>query len=135
MKNNVFIGKAKNGELDLGTETNRARLRMCLKENEGRAFKIEMMKTTRTLSQNAFYWLYLGVIERETGNSANDLHELFKRILLPPRYINVMGREVKIPSSTSSLSKTDFSEYMEKICAETGVPIPDPKEAGYYTDY
>lgn len=132
---NIFLAKAKDGKLDFGSETNQARLRMVVKENEGRTFRLEMMKTTRTLSQNAFYWLYLSVIERETGNNANDLHELFKRILLPPRYLTVLGKEIKIPASTASLSKSEFSEYMDKICAETNVPIPNPVDAGFYSEH
>ena len=33
--------------------------------------------------------------------------------------------------STTKLSKAEFAEYPECICAETGVPVPDPQAAGY----
>lgn len=135
MSKNIFIAKAKDGNLDFGSDFNRSRLKEILKENDGKVFKLEMMKSTRTKSQNSFYFLYLNVIEQETGNNSNDLHEYFKRTLLHPKFITVMGQEIKIPASTTELSKHEFGEYLDKISALTGVPIPDPKDAGYYTEY
>ena len=127
----MFIFTAKQGKQDFGSDFNEARFREELKKNEGKRYRIDKVENKRTLTQNSFYWFYLGIIERETGNTANDLHEYFKRIFLPPKYIKVLGKEIKIPSSTTDLKKLEFGEYMEKICAETNVPIPDPKEAGY----
>ena len=131
----IFLFKAKDGKPDLGSDANRARFNDTLKNNEGKTFRIEMCENKRSLSQNALYHLYLSVIERETGNNSSDLHELFKRTLLPPRLIKVMGKELKIPASTTTLTKTEFGEYMMRIEAETGVLVPNPREAGYYTDY
>ena len=31
----------------------------------------------------------------------------------------------------TDLNKNDFSEYLDRIAAETGVPLPDPEAAGY----
>lgn len=111
--------------MDWGSDFNLARLRQHLKEHEGKVFRLEKLKSTRTLSQNNLYWKYLDLIEMETGNNADDLHEYFRRTLLPPKFITAMGKEIKIPRSTTELSKTEFSEYMEKISALTLVPIPD----------
>jgi hypothetical protein len=88
--------------------------------------RVEEEKTVRSLRQNRFYWHYLQVIAEETGNLSDDLHEYFKRKFLPPRYIKVLNDEIKIPASTTGLSKAEFIEYMDKICALTNVPIPDP---------
>lgn len=134
MKKYVFLAKAKDNKLDFGSPENEARLRQCIKDNPNKTFRIEMMQEKRSLSQNALYHLYLGVIERETGNNSGDLHELFKRTLLPPRLIKVMGKELKIPSSTKTLTKSEFSDYMSKIEAETNILVPNPREAGYYVD-
>lgn len=114
--------------MDFGSEYNEARLHNFLLENNGKLFRIEMEKTTRSISQNNLYWMYLGIIERETGNNAKNLHELYRRTLLPPKFITVMGKEIKIPMSTSELKKQEFSDYMDKIYAETNVPIPDTKK-------
>lgn len=135
MKKHIFLFTAKEGKPDLGSDANRARFNDTLKNNEGKTFRIELVENKRSLSQNALYHLYLSVIERETGNNSHDLHEYFKRVLLPPRLIKVMGKELKIPASTTQLTKTEFGEYMEKICAETSVPIPNPADAGFYSDY
>lgn len=129
---NIFLFKAVAGQPDLGSDANRARFHDVLKNNEGKTFRIELVENKRSLSQNSFYWFYLNIIERETGNSSSNLHELFKRTLLPPKFIKVMGKELKIPASTTELSKSEMSDYMEKICAETSVPIPDIREAGYF---
>jgi hypothetical protein len=67
----------------------------------------------------------------ETGDNADDLHEFFKRKLLPPVFKTIRGEEIKLPASTTDLSKSDFAEYLDRICALTNVPLPDPVAAGY----
>ncbi len=124
----TFIFQAKEGKMTWGSVYNHQRFLNCLKENEGKDFRIELLKSTRSLSQNSLYWLYLEVIERETGNSANDLHEYFRRVLLSPKMLKVMGKEIKVPKSTTELEKQEFSDYMDKICAEVNIPIPDTNE-------
>lgn len=88
----------------------------------------EDKRPKRTGQQNRLYWMYLGDIEAEMGNLADDLHELFKRKFLPPRWVTMFDEEVCLPPSSTVLSKTEFGEYLDKICALTGVPIPDPGE-------
>lgn len=131
----VWLVKSNCKGLDFGSDTHRATFNEDLKDNVGKTYRIERVVPTRTLSQNALYHFYLGVIESETGNNANDLHEYFKRTLLKPKLINVMGKEIRVPSSTTELTKVEFGEYMDKICAETNVPIPNPEEAGYVSNY
>lgn len=108
---------------------NHGRFRQCLKENEGVDFRIEKLISTRSMSQNSLYHLFLDVICKETGNDHNNLHEYLKRELLPPKFIKILinGKEVerKIPASTTELNKTDFGDYMDKISSLTNVPIPD----------
>jgi len=86
--------------------------------------EVELEKAKRSLDQNALMWFYLGVIEKETGNLATDLHELFKRLFLPPIPKKILGVEFKVPNSTTYLSKADFGEYLDKISAFTEIPIP-----------
>ena len=131
----MFNAIIKNGKLDLGSEYNKARFRQWCSEREGKRMKIEPVVTPRTTLQNNYYWLYLSIIELETGNNANDLHEYFKRKFLLPVFISItikgVKKEVKIPRTTTKLNKIEFGEYLDKICAETDVPLPDPIEAGY----
>lgn len=86
---------------------------------------VDKKKDKRTINQNSFYWLYLGVIADETGEDIYDLHRFLKRKLLPPEFKEILGETIKLPASTTELNKIDFGRYMEKICALTGVPIPE----------
>ncbi len=88
--------------------------------------QIEDDKPKRTLNQNALMWLYLDHIEKETGNLATDLHELFKRKFLPPVPKKILGVEFKLPASTTDLTKQGMSEYLDHICVFTNIPIPEP---------
>lgn len=88
--------------------------------------EIKKEKGVRSLSQNDFYWLFLNQIEKETGNISTDLHALFKRKFLPPIPKSILGVEFKVPASTTTLSKAEFSDYMDKISAFTEIPIPEP---------
>lgn len=101
-----------------------------LEQNDGKKLvvEIEVEKSRRSLDQNAFYWLYIGVIEKETGNLAYDLHELFKRKFLPPIPKKILGIEFKLPASTTELTKVEFGEYLDKIAAFTEIPIPVIKD-------
>jgi hypothetical protein len=127
----VFIAISRDGKLDLGSELNKARLTEDLKMNPNAQYRIERLVPTRTNSQNALYWAYLGFIEHETGNLSDNLHEFAKRKFLPPKFITINGEEIKIPSSTTDLNKIQFGEYLDKICAWSNVPIPNPEDMGY----
>lgn len=103
---------------------------------EGKRVSLEVRpwSSKRSTSQNRYYWTYLEAIEAETGQNANDLHEYFKRIFLKPVEKTILGKRILFPGSTTHLGKQDFSEYLDKICAETGIPLPDKTLAGYLPD-
>lgn len=126
----TFVATALNGKLSFGSEYNEIRLRQFLLDNEGKQLWLTKPQTQRSKLQNNFYWAYLGIIEQETGNNSNDLHEFFKLKLLPPKEITIRGKEknhiLTTTRSTTELTKAEFTDYLDKICALTGVPIPDP---------
>ena len=76
---------------------------------------------TRSKGSNSFYWVYLTEIEAETGNDKMLLHEIFKRKFLAPRFVMVLGKEYKLPATTTTLNPTEFSDYIRKIEVETGI--------------
>lgn len=129
-----FTGKKLNGLFAHDTPTKWRDYLAGLPEDTKLVIDIDKAKNKRSLSQNAFYWLYLGVIENETGNTAQDLHELFRRKFLKPTIKTILGKEYTLPSSTTSLSKHEFTEYLDKICAEVEIPIPDPSLAGFQSN-
>ncbi len=106
-----------------------------IENNQGKQIVVEAPRPVRSGQQNRYYHLYLNVISQETGNDADDLHEWAKRKFLPSRFIKVNGEEMRIPGSTTTLTKVEFGEYMERICAATEVPLPDPELAGFIVNY
>lgn len=127
MKHPLFVFKAVSGKPHFA-EQSEILFRQHLREHEGAVYEVNQRTHKRTASQNNLYWMYLGYIEDETGNNADYLHELFRRTLLPPKFITVMGKEIKIPMSTTELDSREFRDYMDKISAETQVEIPDTEE-------
>lgn len=129
----MFRAKIQGGKLSFGRQ--KPVFLDFLAGNEGRTVTLELERKGRSTSQNAYYWVYLGVIGRETGHDADDLHEFFKRKLLPPVFKKVLGNEVTLPMSTTVLKKAEFGDYLDKISALTGVPLPDKEAAGYISNY
>lgn len=123
------------GGLDFGSTFNKSRFLDYCRNNPGKLLRITHEELKRSRSQNNLYWVFLHAIAKETGNDADDIHEYAKRKFLPPRFITINGEEYKIPGTTTGLSKNDFSEYMDKVSAWSGVPIPNPADAGYLSNY
>ncbi len=93
---------------------------------------IDAIKERRSLSVNALYWVYLDRISQSEQNySAPELHDIFKKMFLPPKFISYKGKEYETSPSTASLDKLAFQEYLMRIEAETQIPIPNPQEEGY----
>ena len=126
-----FRGYMKGGRLALNSEMQYKRALEGFNDGDKLVLTITPEKQHRSLSQNAYYFLYLNVISEETGDDVNSLHEWAKRKFLPPQFITVNKEEIKIPASTTKLSKPDFSEYIERISATVGIAPPDPELAGF----
>jgi len=123
-------------ELDFGSEFNLARWHDFCNNNIGKLVRIDKPNKSRTMPQNRYYWFYLRLVAQDTGNTEEDLHAFFRQKLLPKRYIKIVGKkgtyEVEDYKSTTKLTKAEFSEYLDRICAMTGVPLPDPIIAGFF---
>jgi hypothetical protein len=94
--------------------------------------EFEKKKSKRSTQQNRYYWIYLRIIGEETGDDPIELHELFKRWFLPPKftYFNLLKKEVKLPDTTTKLSKSEFCEYIMKIEKKTGILATDIEKYG-----
>ena len=140
MKNNVFLVQIQKGQLSFGSEANQARWRQFLKDNDEKWLRIEKPISKRSGQQNRYYWLVLELVSRETGDDAVSLHEYFKHNLLKPVTKTIKGKSGKeivfeVEASTTDLSKLEMGEYLDRISALTGVPLPDPTLAGFITNY
>ena len=130
----TFPATIKNGNIFFGSPEAFLKWRKWAEPREGKRVVIEEEAKPRTLPQNSYYWAYLSIIEKETGQLATDVHEWAKRKFLPPRFITVNSEQLKVPGSTTTLDKPAFGEYLDKICAATNVPLPDPEAAGYISN-
>jgi len=133
---NLFYAKATTKELIVKLEfSNKLALSKYLASHQDEGYKglyrvtIEKDVEKRSLDQNAYLWgVVYKTISDYNGDTLEDLHEHFVRHLLPPKFIKVMGKEIKIPSSTTELNKVEFGEYIERIRAEVapmGIVIPE----------
>lgn len=118
-----FNGEVKGGKLEI---YGKDRFDIWLGSLEGKKviITVEQVKSKRSTDQNSLYWKYLELISAEYGDDMDSLHEYFKRKFLPPVIKTILGKQVKLPSSTTELGKCEFGEYLDKICAETQMPIP-----------
>lgn len=85
----------------------------------------------RSLSQNALYWLRLGVISEHTGHTENELHTLYKGSYAPKKEITYKTRTYTLPKGTSEMSKGEMAEFMLHIEAEAeqlGIVLPSPED-------
>src|SRR3990167_5823979 len=94
----------------------------------------------RTLSQNALYHQWVGIIAKETGNDHDDVHDEFKRRWVPPKEIEIFG-EIRMRQSTTDFATAGMTEFMERVYAfsvsELGILLPLPEEqhlADEFTD-
>ena len=120
-----FNLKISDGKLSFSSDYHKALFSQFLKDNNGKILEVQLYQPIRSTQQNKYYWNFLTIIETETGNNAEDLHQFFKRKLLPPKWIKVLDQEIRIPKSTTELTKIEMGEYLDKISAMTGVELPD----------
>ena len=100
--------------------------------------KVERVRATRSLNQNAWYWgVIVELISEHTGYTPDEIHELLKAKFIPKRLAVAKGNgeivdEFVIGGTTMKLNKVEFGEYCENVrrwAAETlDVVIPDPQE-------
>lgn len=98
---------------------------------------IERETKRRTLSQNALLWKWVDEVVRHvhehTGHDKDEIHEFFKAKFLPAQHVQIES-EVILYRSTKDLSKTEMTEYMNKIYAwattELGLFLPVPEDLG-----
>ncbi|MFA5168759.1 MAG: hypothetical protein WC530_09550 [Candidatus Omnitrophota bacterium] len=101
-----------------------------IKEGENVVVTIKRRYKNRTLNQNAYYWgVVLPPIAEHTGHTAEECHEAYKRMFLPPRIVEFGKMSFKMPGSSADLSTVEMTEFIEKIRAhaavEFGMNIPD----------
>ncbi len=91
-------------------------------------------KRNRSIVQNSYYWFLLTMLEQDTGNDKDDLHEYFKQ-----KYLKATGESFdglfNYIKSTTKLNTTEMEDYLGKIrmfaSRELGCFLPLPNETEY----
>lgn len=91
-------------------------------------------KTFRSINQNSYLHLLLGVVAMETGNTLADVKEYyFKRIINPDIFIvtkkDKLGNSFESTRSSSQLTKEEMSMAIDRLKrwgAENGIYLPNP---------
>ncbi len=93
---------------------------------------IRPYRKNRSNSQNSLMWLWLSVIQTETGNDKDALHDYFRDKYLGRDQIDVLGQQRMVLKSTTKLKTAEFTQYLTQIeafCAtELGITLPHPKD-------
>jgi len=122
------------------TLTNRPRLQEWCRLNKGKNVVVSFKRknSQRSNPQNRYYWgvviKEISIRLREVGYpwlEDDEVHEMMKLKFNFERMINEeTGEALEIPRTTVDLSKTEFSEYIDRVrmwAAEfLGIDIPDP---------
>lgn len=95
---------------------------------------IDKYKKDRTKAQNSLMWMWLGIISNDTGESPENLHEIFKLRFLGTEKIQSMGYSIEIPKSTTKLTTQEFTDYLDKIeglALSIDIRLPHPQDLYY----
>jgi hypothetical protein len=101
--------------------------------------EVKKMRKARSLMQNAYYW---GVVVMMVNDRLIELgheidrqltHEFLKNRFLYELFVDeTTGELIRIPKSTTALTKTEFMSYLEDIkrfgAESLDIYIPDPNE-------
>lgn len=92
--------------------------------------EIDEDRPKRTLNANAYLWgVVYENISKHTGHTSEELHEIYSRMFLKPKFITYKDKEIKLPTGTSDLNKLEFMEFTDRVIAEgagMGIVIPPP---------
>jgi len=91
---------------------------------------IEKYVKNRSQAQSRLMWLWLGIISSDTGESPENLHEIFKLRFLGTEKIQSMGYSIEIPKSTTKLTTHEFTDYLDKIeglALSIDIRLPHPE--------
>jgi len=130
MKINSFKIQIKDSNIAFKSQHQKDLFKSWLGQYEGKEVSlfIDTNKSKRSDSQNQYYWgVYLKLISEETGHTTEELHSLFKGMFLS-EIREVFGQKVRVQTSSSVLSKSQFSDYIQNIASYTGILPPDTTE-------
>jgi len=106
-----------------------------LYEEKSYIVTVKEYKKSRSLEQNAYYWVVVGIISDYTGYDKDGLHEAFKRNFIgKDEGKDMFGNYYCKPKSTTELNTKQFGEYLDKVmlyALNNEIQIEPPSHFGY----
>jgi hypothetical protein len=95
---------------------------------------ITKRRERRTLSQNALLWMWLRCIAEDTGNTTDDLYDVFCSKFLRKR-VEVNGDVVECCKTSSQLNTAEMTAFLDNIqvyaASELGITLPNPEDRNF----
>lgn len=95
---------------------------------------ITKRRERRTLSQNALLWMWLRCIAEDTGNTTDDLYDVFCSKFLRKR-VEVNGDVVECCKTSSQLNTAEMTTFLDNIqvyaASELGITLPNPEDRNF----
>lgn len=92
---------------------------------------ITRRKGKRSLAQNRLMWMWFRCIADQTGNSPQDIHDVYcdKFLRIP---IMIDNKEQYASQSTSKLNTKEMKDFLDKVqmdaATELGIVLPSPDD-------
>lgn len=100
--------------------------------------RIERAGSRRSHPQNNYYWaciveeIRLALLQLGHQMTKEETHEFLKGKFNSVSIANAQGEAIEVPGTTTTMTKTEFGEYVDRIaqwCAEyLGLVLPAPGE-------
>jgi len=130
MKINSFKIQIKDSKIVFKSDYQKDLFHQWLGQYEGKevSLLIDTNKSKRSDEQHRYlFGVYYRLISEETGHTTEELHSLFKGMFLS-EIREVLGNKVRVQTSSTTLSKSQFSEFIQNIYHFTGIVPPDTTE-------
>lgn len=119
--------KITDGKIAIGREN----VRDLVRSKKDGYYSIQVKKWDRSLQQNAYYWMCLGIIGNDLGYHKNEIHEEMIRMFSPiVTYRRLDGKPVQKRQRTSDMSVDEMTEHIEQViqfAAEQNISLPNPE--------
>lgn len=94
---------------------------------------IHKKKKHRSVQQNRYYWLLMGMVSDHTGYTPDEVHAILKSKFLKVEKVNEnTGVVYEYIKSTTELSTVEYMDYLEDVrrfgSEEFGIYLPEPSE-------
>lgn len=90
---------------------------------------------SRSLNQNRLMWLWFACIAKETGETAQRIHDVYCYMFLPEQVTDFeTGQLVRVPGHTHALTSEAFTDFLNRVqanAAEMGIILPNPDDLAW----